>query len=156
MKKAHILTIAAALIMTSAGYTALAESHATETDDMMMEVMMGQAGAEKVMKSNGAATGVLAKTAKGDMEFDAAAVEEAKQTLIMNAQSIPLIFVDQFDGEETLPAIWENYDDFTVKAKALEDAAAALDVSSAETIGAGLGAIGGACGACHQAYRAKS
>ena len=33
------------------------------------------------------------------------------------------------------------------------DAAGAVDVASAETIGAGMGAIGGACKDCHTSYR---
>ena len=33
------------------------------------------------------------------------------------------------------------------------DAAGAMDVASAETIGAGMAALGGACKDCHTAYR---
>ena len=51
------------------------------------------------------------------------------------------------------PEIWANWDDFLVKAKAANDAAGALDVSSAEAIGAGMGALGGACKDCHTTYR---
>ena len=38
-------------------------------------------------------------------------------------------------------------------AKALGDAAAAMDVASAETIGAGMGPLGGACKDCHTEFR---
>jgi cytochrome c556 len=41
------------------------------------------------------------------------------------------------------------------KGKALGDAAGALDVASAESIGAGMGAIGGTCKACHTDYRVQ-
>ena len=40
--------------------------------------------------------------------------------------------------------------------EALGDAAGAMDVASAETIGAGMGALGGACKDCHSTYRAPS
>jgi cytochrome c556 len=56
-------------------------------------------------------------------------------------------------GSEAKPEIWTNWDDFVAKGKALSDAAAALDTSSVESIGAGMGALGGACKACHTAYR---
>ena len=38
-------------------------------------------------------------------------------------------------------------------AKALGDAAGAMDVASAESIGAGMGALGGACKDCHTDFR---
>lgn len=141
------LAAVAALGFASVAFGVNAESHAP---------MMGQEGAEALMKANGAATGTLAKMAKGELPFDAAAAEAAKQALVSGAQTIPVVFKEPFEGEETLPAIWENFEDFTAKAKALEDAAAALDVTSADTIGAGLGAIGASCAGCHQTYRAKS
>jgi cytochrome c556 len=141
------VTALAAISFASFAFVANSESHSP---------MMGQEGAEAVMKGNGGAVGALSKMAKGEIPFDAVAAEAAKQALIKGAQDTVVVFKEPFDGEETLPAIWENYDDFTAKAKALEDAAAALDVTSTDTIGAGLGPVGGACGACHQLYRAKS
>jgi cytochrome c556 len=141
------LTAAAAIGFASIAFVANSESHAP---------VMGHEGAEALMKGNGAATGTLAKMAKGELPFDAAAAEAAKQALITGAQAIPVVFKDAYTEGEVLPAIWENFEDYTAKAKAFEEAAAALDVTSADTIGAGLGAVGGACGACHQMYRAKS
>ncbi|RYI33279.1 MAG: cytochrome c, partial [Acetobacteraceae bacterium] len=55
---------------------------------------------------------------------------------------------------EAKPEIWANWEDFLKKAKAANDAATAMDVASAETIGAGMGALGGACKDCHTTYRA--
>ena len=58
-------------------------------------------------------------------------------------------------ADKTSPDVWKNWDDFLAKGKALGDAAASLDLASAETIGAGMGAIGGSCKDCHTLYRLK-
>jgi cytochrome c556 len=55
-----------------------------------------------------------------------------------------------------LPAIWTSGDDFVAKIAALNTAAATLVASAGtdvEGVKAGLGAVGGACSACHKAYR---
>jgi cytochrome c556 len=49
--------------------------------------------------------------------------------------------------------IWTNWRDFVAKSEALLAGAEALDTSSLESIQAGMGVIGGACKACHSAYR---
>lgn len=145
MKRFSKVAALAAVALVSASLVANGESHAP---------MLGEEGAEMLMKANGGAMGALSKMAKGEMAYDAAAAEAAKMALITGAQNIPVVFETQFEGDEVKPEIWANWDDFAAKAKALEDAATALDTSSVESIGAGLGAIGGTCQACHQAYKA--
>ena len=56
-------------------------------------------------------------------------------------------------ASESKPEIWTNWDDFVKKANDLNAAATALDASTLEGVQAGMGAIGGACKACHTAYR---
>jgi cytochrome c556 len=56
---------------------------------------------------------------------------------------------------EARPDIWMNTEGFAEKAKGLETAAGAMDVASIEGVQAGMGAIGGACKACHSDFRAK-
>ena len=51
------------------------------------------------------------------------------------------------------PDIWTNWDDFVAKANALSTAATALDVTSMETLQAGMAAVGGACKDCHTKYK---
>ena len=111
---------------------------------------------QDLMKKNGAAAGVLGGMASGKEAFDAAKAEEAKATLIADAAMIAEVFKEPGGADpasEAKPEVWTNWEDFLVKATALTDAATALDVSSAETIGAGMGAIGGACKDCHTSYR---
>ena len=110
----------------------------------------------ELMKMVGMNTGILGNMAGGKEPYDAAKAEAAKAALIEAAGKIEATFKDQGAADpvsEAKPEIWANWDDFLVKAKALGDAAAAIDVASAETIGAGMGAIGGACKDCHSTYR---
>ena len=61
------------------------------------------------------------------------------------------------EGTRALPAIWENQADLGAKWSALGEAAKGLQAAAgtdAAAIGAALGAVGGTCKACHDAYRA--
>ncbi len=111
---------------------------------------------EDVMKAIGGAMGTLGGMAKGEVAYDAAAAEAAKATLVAAAGGIAAAYETQGGADpasEAKPEIWTNWDDFVKKADALTAAATAADVSSAEAIGASLGAIGGTCKDCHSAYR---
>lgn len=111
---------------------------------------------EAVMKMIGANIGILGDMAGGKTPYDAAAAEAAKAAMIEATGKIEATFMDQGGADPASiakPEIWANWDDFLVKAKAASDAAGALDVASAESIGAGMGALGGACKDCHTTYR---
>lgn len=63
------------------------------------------------------------------------------------------------DGTRALPAIWENLDDFVAKFGALQDAAEAVQAVAGDGMDAlrpAVGALGAACQACHQTYRAEA
>ncbi|MES2914952.1 MAG: cytochrome c [Pseudomonadota bacterium] len=110
----------------------------------------------ELMEMQGMNAGLLGKIAKGEEPYDLAKAEAAKASLIETAAKIETVFAEQGAADPASavkPEIWANWDDFLVKAKALGDAVGAMDVASAETIGAGMGAVGGACVACHKAYR---
>lgn len=110
----------------------------------------------QTMDAIGGAMKVLGGMAGGEVAFDAAAAQAAKDAMVAAATAAPEVFKTQGAADpasEAKPEIWANWDDFAVKATALSDAANALDVTSVETIGAGMGALGGACKACHTAYR---
>jgi cytochrome c556 len=112
---------------------------------------------QELMDANGGAMKVLGGMAKGEVAFDAAAAEAAKATLIAAAADTAAKFKDQATdpASHAKPEIWTSWDDFVAKADALGKAAAALDTSSVDGVKAGLGAIGGACGACHETYKAS-
>jgi cytochrome c556 len=110
---------------------------------------------QDLMKVIGGSTKTLGDMAGGKAAYDAAAAETAKAAMIAASADIEAKFMTQTTDpeQEAKPEVWTNWDDFLVKAKALNDAATALDTSSAETIGAGMGAIGGSCKSCHTDYR---
>ena len=109
-----------------------------------------------LMSLVGKNTGILGGMASGKTPYDAAAAEGAKAALIEASAKIEATFKDQGGADpasEAKPEIWTSWDDFLKKAGALGAAATAVDVASAETIGAGMGAIGGSCKDCHSTYR---
>ena len=112
---------------------------------------------QMLMGANGAAMKTLGGMAKGEIAFDAAAAEAAKAALIADAADTPAKFKTNAadPASKAKPDVWTNWDDFVIKANGLGTAAAALDVTSLDGLKAGLGAVGGACGACHQVYKAS-
>lgn len=110
---------------------------------------------QDLMKVIGGATKVLGDMAGGKAAFDATAADAAKAAIVAASREIEAKFTQTSTdpGEEAKPEVWTNWADFLVKAKGLTDAATALDPSSAETIGAGMAGVGGACKACHTTYR---
>ena len=137
------------LILTSSLMIAsMALAHNGVKNPAVMARMQG-------MEQIGAASKVLGNMARGRVAFDAEGAASAKAALAQHAAEIPALFEAQEDDpkSEALPAIWSDFADFTAKADALRDAAEAMDVTSAETIAAGMGTVGGACRSCHKAYR---
>lgn len=109
------------------------------------------------MKEVGGAMKVLGDMAKGQSAFDAAAADAALGTLAEKAAATPALFEAQEDDpkSEARPAIWENFDDFSAKAMALETAAkgAMGKIAAQGDIGPVMGQLGGTCKGCHQTYR---
>jgi cytochrome c556 len=111
----------------------------------------------ELMDTVGSNTKVLGDMAAGKAAYDASAAEAAKVALVAAATDIPAKFETEADDpvSEARPDIWMNTEGFVEKAKGLENAAGAIDVSSLEAIQAGMGDLAGACKACHTDFRAK-
>lgn len=110
----------------------------------------------ELMKMQGMNTGILANMAGGKEPYDAAKAAAAKAGLIESSAKIATVFAEPGAADpasEARPEIWTGWEAFLVKAKGLGDAAAAMDVASVESIGAGMAALGGACKDCHTTYR---
>lgn len=139
----HAITLIASLTIAT---TALAHSGVKNP-----QVQAWMHGMEQIS----AATKVLGNMARGRADYDSDAAEAAKAALVSHATDIPVLFKSQETDpkSDALPAIWEDYADFTEKAAALRMAAEQLDASSADTIGAGMRAVGATCKSCHGAYR---
>lgn len=130
------------------GGIALAQSKAADPDVNARQTMM---------QANGGAMGALGGMAKGEKEFDAAAAEAAKATLIANAAATAAKFQNNASDPEShaKAEVWTNWDKFVADADALGKAAAAMDATSLDGVKAGLGAIGGACKECHTEFKAS-
>ena len=100
--------------------------------------------------------------ARGTVAFDAAIAERNARRIAALAPMIPELLgamdTRAFDVEtRALPVIWDDMDGVAEKAEALVDAANTFaDLASggdqAATL-AGIRALGGACGNCHDDYR---
>lgn len=143
MKFAKALILGAIL---SAG-TAFAEEERTDPNAIARGELMSLIGKN---------TGILGDMAGGKATYDAAAAEGAKAAIVEAAGKIEATFKDQGAADpasEAKPEIWANWEDFLADAKKLGEAAGAMDVASAESIGAGMGTLGGACKDCHTEFR---
>lgn len=84
----------------------------------------------------------------------------AADTLIKNFTNLPHLFPEDsiLGDSRALPAIWENFDDFTSRFAAGLEAArsmkAAAEAGDAQAYAASVQTVGGLCGQCHDLYRA--
>lgn len=136
---------------------ALAESHVDKA-------IAGAIGArQSQMKLYAFNLGLLGDMAKGAVAYDAdaagkAAANLAALTRLDQSRMWPQGSDDMsVDGTRALPALWENLPDVMAKGAATAEAAAGMEAAAGaglEQLQAALGPLGGACGACHKAYRA--
>ena len=115
-----------------------------------------------LMKERGKIVGGLSKIAKGEADFDAAAVLTALQALQVNAEKFDAdaLFPAGSDSGDTTasPKIWEDMAGFkTANEKYVADVKAAVAAAPADVdaLKAQIGTLGSDCGTCHQTYRVK-
>jgi cytochrome c556 len=115
-----------------------------------------------LMKERGKLVGGLSKIAKGEADFDAAAVLTALQALEVNAEKfdVDALFPAGSDSGDTTasPKIWEDMAGFkTTNEKYVADVKAAVAAAPADVdaLKAQIGTLGSDCGTCHQTYRVK-
>lgn len=139
----YVFLIAAPLVFAGA---AVAHQGATGVVKARMD---GMGTVQSSMK-------VVGGMARGRIEFDADAAQAALADMAEAARQIPELFEEQdlSAPSESLPAIWENWDDFIAKADALA-VAADVTVADLDALRAAMGPIGNSCSACHQDYRQK-
>jgi len=119
----------------------------------------------EAMKSNGAAMKAINETLEnGGMAADLAPHAAKINEVAMKAATLFPAGSDQPQGKDpgqtmAKPEIWQNPDDFAAKIKAFQDEAAMFNTAIAGgdmgVIKAEFEKLGGACGGCHKAYRAK-
>ncbi|MGP6088135.1 c-type cytochrome [Antarctobacter jejuensis] len=151
--------IAAGLVIAVTTGGAIAESHASNPFAAGIKARKAQ------MQLYSFNLGILGAMAKGQTDYDAEAAMLAANNIVLTASiHQPQAWAPGSDNsavEDTraLPALWENFADAGQKSADLLAAAEAMKAASgdgAEAIGAAMGQLGGACGACHKAYRAEA
>ncbi|MEJ2031357.1 MAG: cytochrome c [Maritimibacter sp.] len=138
-------TVIGASLLAAAATTAFAYSTNPDVQKRQETMGMISSGLKKLMPM-----------VQGKADFDAATAQAAFAQIAEYAGNIPTAFeANTTDAEsKASPAIWENWDDFTTKASALEAGAkAGMGVDSLEAMQAAFGPVGGACKACHTTYK---
>ena len=112
------------------------------------------------MQMVGYHTGVLGGIAKGGIPYDSAMVDAAAKNLAslakMEHATLWLEGSEQgaVDGSRGKAEIWSDAAGFKAKFGDMETAALAMvGAADAAAVGAGMGALGGSCKACHETYR---
>lgn len=106
--------------------------------------------------------GPLFAMAKGDMDFDAGTAQAAADNLVaLTGMNMMRYWPEgtsnaDIEGTRALPAIWEPGSEAQKHMQDLHQAAMTLaeNAGTLEGVQSNIGAVGGACGACHKAYRA--
>lgn len=155
MKRAFAVFTAATILVSGAvGHEAFAQDK---------EIERAVSARQSLMTLFSFNLGPLGEMAKGQMDYDAETATTAAENLAALAK------IDQSgmwpegsgtealgDETEALRVIWENHDDFTEKRDALEEATAEFASAAGQDLDAlraGIGAVGDACGACHEDFR---
>ncbi|GAA6207394.1 cytochrome c [Cognatishimia sp. WU-CL00825] len=152
-----LLTASALAIVLGASVT-VADSHA---DKAIMEAIKARQGQMQLYSHN---LGVLGAMAKGDVAYDSAAAKAAADNLAvvsgLNAMTMWPQGSDSssVEGTRAKAEIWSNFPDVGAKAGALNAAAVAMAGAAGtdlDALRAAMGPLGGACSACHKAYRSR-
>jgi cytochrome c556 len=107
--------------------------------------------------------GQLGAMAKGEVEYDAEAAAKAAGNLALLVQLDQSTLWPQgtdngaIDGTRALPDIWQNFPDVMAKGAALGEAVTVMQAAAGTDLASlqgAMGGLGGACTACHKAYRA--
>lgn len=106
--------------------------------------------------------GTLGGMAKGEVAYDQASASKAAANVAAVASVLSMAQfpagseVDKAADSFALPDVWAKQDDFLAKITDLNNAASAMQTAAAtdvDALKASMAQLGGACSACHKAYR---
>lgn len=150
MRKSVLAALALAAAVGLATGAALAHKGATGIVKERMDAMKAVADATKT----------IAQMIKGETVLDNTAAAEAASIIEGHARKMPELFPqDSTDHpSEALPAIWQDWDQFTEIAERLAEgsaelAATAAAAGDASELRAPFGPVAATCGACHEKFR---
>jgi cytochrome c556 len=144
------------VLAASFGGLALAESH---IDPALMAAHDARVAH---MKAYGAQMMILGGMAQDKVAYDATAAAAAATALdALTHEDMSMMWPegsdsDSVEGSRALPVIWTSLDDVMLKVGTLQEATtqlASVAGTDLDSLKAAFGAVGGACGACHEAYR---
>lgn len=147
------------LLIAAAAATMAFSGLATAQDaPFKMEI----AARQGIMAYRAIQIGTLGGMAKGEIPYDAAAAQKAADNLLA-AVSIDASMLwpkgsdhDANPASTALAALWADGSTIGDKAKAMTDAATAMQAAAGgglDGLKAAMGPLGGACGDCHKAFR---
>ena len=149
--------------MTSIRAAAIAMALAAMTLPAAANDFANEVGARQGMfKIMGLNVGVLGGMARGNIPYDAEAAQVAAANLVAVSAINPLNMFPagsdnlSLDTTRAAPEIWDNIPDVGAKWAAFGTAATAIQAVAGDgqaALGPALGALGGSCQACHEAYR---
>jgi cytochrome c556 len=157
----RLISIGLAAALSVASFHAVAAEGPPSPEDQAKASIQTRQGLFKVMAFSYRAVGGMLRN---QIPFDAAVAQKAAERVVDLGGFIPDLFqadTRKFTDTKTtaLEGIWNSQADFKVKADDLVKAATAMVAAAktgdkAETLKA-AGAVGKACGGCHDQYRAK-
>ena len=113
---------------------------------------------QHVMAAVGGHMQAIADIVRGKVEHSGHSAVHAK-ALADLSEIAPTLFPAGSEGGDTLPAVWENAEDFQAKLAAFKEAAGALRDAAVSgepmQVGMALRDVGQACKGCHDNYRAE-
>jgi cytochrome c556 len=147
------------MLLIAAASTVLASGAFAEEEDPFADAVEMRHGLMLQMATD---LGKVGAMAKDEAPYDAAVASKAAANIVAISS---VLSMDQFPaGSEyqkstdsfALPAVWTAQDDFLKKIADLNTAAVAFQTAAGtdlDSLKAGMAGIGGACAACHKAYR---
>ena len=111
-----------------------------------------------VMKGNGAAMGAIGKYVKGEADYSPA-VEESANKLQQQSKEVAALFPPGSTHEKSRakPEIWSNASGFQKRVTEFQTSSAelvkAVATKDKQKIADAYGAVGKACGGCHDDFR---
>lgn len=144
MKTAPVIALTLALCATAA------LAHQGVKNPAVLARMNGMSAMADSMKT-------LGSMAKGQVAFDAAQARNALGDIAQQSAAAVDLFTPQEDDpkSEARAAIWDNFDNFTAQANALQAEADKLaqTVQTRADVQGALRTLGAACKSCHADYR---
>lgn len=111
---------------------------------------------QNTMKAVGGHMGAIVGIIRGEVPHDGHLPMHAN-ALAAIAAAAPSLFAAGTEGGDTLPAVWEEPEDFQAKLDAFKDATTTLKAAAdaGEGVREALRGVGQACKGCHDDYRAE-